>query len=450
MRAKMVTVTIFLFIMAGVYNDGEARRGGQGGSDLVKIVGAEPGGNKTGEITPFEGDKGLKCPRNYEKGDFLPNPYKDEKRLFRINYKNVNKYKERLSPGQVLRLKKHKKYYIDVYPIHRNMVFPDEFYRATEKNKKTCRLDKNNKMSGYNGGVPFPSPKRAEEVVWNLKKQYYGDDAIGIDEVRRVVSPSGRIKKSIWTTRVLTFDKTRLGRNIPNPDKVEKKILALYTYPADVAGTAMLTIQYLDDERPDDAWLYIPTLRRVRRAPSMTEGGQIDGESTMDELGYGFRGPVNDWTWKLLGKKELYIPVNCYDMWKVGASDEEECLKGDINPEGTRYELRRVWVIEGRIKKGISHPYSRRVEYIDEDTWTFALGDRYDRRDNLWRMCVFYTYYDYCQKFRAVPCHIYMNLESGRYEVRGGGRTKDTKLAIVNSGLDPGDFTVQNLRRVGR
>ena len=34
--------------------------------------GAEAGGNATGEIPPFEGNKGLKCPDDYEKGDYLP------------------------------------------------------------------------------------------------------------------------------------------------------------------------------------------------------------------------------------------------------------------------------------------------------------------------------------------------------------------------------------------
>jgi hypothetical protein len=304
-------------------------------------------------------------------------------------------------------------------------------------------------LIGWNGGTPFPYPDDVYQMVWNIKRQYFADDMIGINEIRRVVSPSGKIKKIAWTTQVMYFE-SRIGIRIPNPENVSAKIRSVYTYPADVAGTSMLIVQYADDERQDDTWVYIPTVRRVRRAPAMTKGAQIDGESTIDELGFGFRGPINDWDWKLLGKKEIYVPMNCYDMFKIDGKDEDECWPGDINPEGSRWELRRMWVLGGSIKPGISHPYSRRVEYVDEDTWYPTMGDRYDRRDNLWRMCVFYIYYDYCQKCRAVPLHIYLNLESGRYEARGGGRTKNSKLGIFNSGMTPNDFTVQNLRRTGR
>ena len=170
----------------------------------------------------------------------------------------------------------------------------------------------------------------------------------------------------------------------------------------------------------------------------------------MDDLGFEFRGPVNDWNWKLLGKKEMYIPVNNYDMWKIGATDQEECLPGDINPTGARYELRRVWAVEGTTREGLNHPYSKRVGYYDEDTWQPAVGDRYDTRGNIWRLLEFYTVYDYCQKMRVIPAIIYLNLESGRYEVQGGCRTEETVLGIYDTGMKEAEFTVQSLRKMGR
>ncbi len=446
MRGKIIYILMFLLLTSVYQTEVDAKKDS---NTKYTRIGAEASGNKSGDIPAYEGDSGLKCPAYYEKGEWLPNPYAGEKKLFRIDSRNVDKYADKLTYGQVARLKKNKKIFMDVYPTHRNFVFSESFYRAIDKNMTTCRLDSRHGLTGYNGGVPFPYPDNVYQMVWNIKRQYFADDVMGINEARRVVSPSGRIKKTVWTTKVINFE-GRLGKPIPNPDKAFSKILAVYLYPADVAGTAMLTIQYPDDERQDDAWLYIPTLRRVRRAPSMTKGGQIDGESTIDELGCGFRGPVNDWEWKFLGKKEIYIPANCYDMYKIGTKDEDECWSGDINPDGVRWELRRVWVIEGKIKPGISHPYSKRIEYMDEDNWHPSMGDRYDRRGNLWRMYAFYVYFDYCQKFRAVVSHLYLNLESGRYEIHGGQRTKESKRAIVNSGLNADDFTVQNLRREGR
>jgi len=112
--------------------------------------------------------------------------------------------------------------------------------------------------------------------------------------------------------------------------------------------------------------------------------------------------------------------------------------------------LRRVWTIEGTLKEGVNHPYSKRVIYADEDSWYAVASDSYDSRGNLWRRAEFYTYYDFCQDYRIIVALFYLNLESGRYEILGGAVTEDTKLEIINTGMKPSEFTVQALRRGGR
>ena len=412
-------------------------------------VGAVAGPNATGEITAWVGSKGLTCPADYEQGDFLDDPYKDEKPLYRIDHTNVTKYEERLSPGQIARLKRNKNFYMNVYPTHRNFDFPKEVHDATAKNLGTCKIDSENQLQGFQGGIPFPIPKNGVEAIWNIKKPFQYDDNVK-EQVARIVSPSGRVRKERMYTRMINLDENRLYSEMPNPDNALRKIINVYTYPSDKAGTGVLIVYYLDDSRADDQWLYIPALRRVRRAPSMHGGSQFGGESTLDEFGYFFRGPINHWNWKLLGKKEMYIPANAYGMYKVGGTDKEECFAGDINPKPLRYELRRVWMIEGTIKEGINHPYSKRVIYVDEDSWYGVVSDAYDNRGNLWRMCEIYTYLDHCQVYRKIVAFLYLNLESGRYELLGGSLTKDTRLVTVNMGLKNSDFTVQALRRAGR
>ena len=97
-------------------------------------LGAVTAGNATEDIPAFEGVTSLKCPVDYEKGDFLPNPYKDETSLFRIDHTNVDQFKDRLSPGQVARLKKNTFFFMNIYPTHRNFEHPEKYYQATEKN----------------------------------------------------------------------------------------------------------------------------------------------------------------------------------------------------------------------------------------------------------------------------------------------------------------------------
>jgi Protein of unknown function (DUF1329) len=57
-----------------------------------------------------------------------------------------------------------------------------------------------------------------------------------------------------------------------------------------------------------------------------------------------------------------------------------------LNPEDIRWEKRRVWVVDSRLKKGFRHIYSRRTFYIDEDSWTAVAGDMYDGQGKLWRL----------------------------------------------------------------
>jgi len=417
-------------------------------SSEFTMPGSDPGPNASGEIPAYTGSEGLVCPAGYEPGNYLASPYRGEEPLLRIDHSNVADHESRLSPGQIARLKKNANFYMNIYPTHRHFQFPAEVYAAIDKNTQTCSLNSDNELQGYNGSVAFPIPETGIQAAWNIKRFYSGEDAYTYD-TRRLVSPSGRIRKEIQYTRAINLDENRITSQFPNPEKVATKILSLYTYPADKDGGGVLIHQYTDD-RPDDTWLYLPSLRRVRRAPTLDYGAQIDGESTMDELGAFFRGRINDWNWKVLGKKEMYVPANNYDMWKIGTPDKEELFPGDINPTSLRYELRRVWVVEATAKEDTDHPYSRRVIYADEDSWYAMLSDNYDKRGNLWRMSEFYAYYNFCTQLRVIHGMLYLNLESGRYEIFGGGLDENSKATISNSGMKPSEFTQQALRRIGR
>ena len=416
-------------------------------------IGAEAGGNATGDIPPWTGIKGLTCPEGWAQGDYLPSPYADEKPLFRIDHTNVEKYKKRLSPGQVARLKKAHHLFMDIYPSHRNFEMPEAYLAATQKNIKTTTLDEKNIMQGYNGGVPFPFPKNGREAAWNTKRAWTGPDLIARDGCSRIVSPKGRIKKTKNISKIIIMDEDfRLeGEKVPNPQAFAAMVLVYTTFPADQEGSAGLIVSFIDDDKKDQMWAYMPALRRVRRIPAVDTGFQMGGESIDNDMITGISAPINDWNWKLLGKEEKYILANNYEMWKIDATDKEELTKWGIRPELLRYELHRVWVLEATPnEKTKNHPYGRKVAYLDEDTWNMTLDDRYDRRGNLWRMGEAAQNYRYCDKYRDQAALIMVNLETGRYEIAGGCRTKDSKMYIIDIGLKPAEFTPQALKKMGR
>ena len=62
------------------------------------------------------------------------------------------------------------------------------------------------------------------------------------------------------------------------------KSLSIFDEPADVKGTAMLT--YTHGLKPDDQWLYLPALKRVKRISSRNKSGPFMGSTfAFEDLG---------------------------------------------------------------------------------------------------------------------------------------------------------------------
>ena len=103
---------------------------------------------------------------------------------------------------------------------------------------------------------------------------------------------------------------------------------------------------------------------------------------------------------KLVGKKEMYVPYSNYRLtYHKPVADITK--PNHMNPDLIRWELHRVWVVEATLKPDKRHIYSKRVFYIDEDSWMALASDEYDGRGQLYRSAFVYLSY---QLRRAGPC----------------------------------------------
>ncbi len=122
---------------------------------------------------------------------------------------------------------------------------------------------------------------------------------------------------------------------------------------------------------------------------------------------------------------------------------------GHVNPEHMRYELHRVWVLEGTLKEGFRHLYGKRVMYIDEDTHLMMMGENYDARGGLWRTGMVNYFYAYEANTWQAGVGLYHDLQTGSYlafnlvnEQRGG--------YTLNTGkINEKDFGAEAARRAG-
>jgi hypothetical protein len=420
------------------------------GGDTYTPVGAERAGNAEGTIPEWQ--DGL---TNWPEGDIenegLADPFAGEAELFRITAANVDEHRNKLSDGQVVLLQRHPDtYYLPIYPSHRISTYPQQVLdRVKIAAIEADMVPGGNGLVNLNGStVPFPFPESGLEVIWNHITRYRGG------RVQRTYSQIP-VQANGAFAPVIFKDKLVFASALA-PGSVSENRLFLYRQqimaPARLEGDILLVHENIDQVRePRNAWLYNSGQRRVRRAPNVSYDGPgraSDALRTSDDLD-AYNGAPDRYDWKLLGKQEKYIGINAYRLYSKSLSYRDIILPGHINPEYTRYELHRVWVVEATLKPGERHIYSRRVFYLDEDTWTVALKDQYDGRGELWRVAQGHGIYHYDAK---VPwgSEAQNDLVSGRYLMTGLDNEVPRHGYIWGLEAKPGDFTPQALRRAGR
>src|SRR3546814_192674 len=94
---------------------------------------------------------------------------------------------------------------------------------------------------------------------------------------------------------------------------------------------------------------------------------------------------MNRHDWKIVGKKEIFVPYNSYKAHSDKVKVKDLIQPHHLNPDLLRYELHRVWVVEATLKKGSRNINARRTFYVDEDSWSILIIDHYDGQGNIWR-----------------------------------------------------------------
>ncbi|MEL6316295.1 MAG: DUF1329 domain-containing protein, partial [Pseudomonadota bacterium] len=221
--------------------------------------------------------------------------------------------------------------------------------------------------------------------------------------------------------------------------------------PGQLEGNVLLVHEYIDQvKQPRAAWVYNAGQRRVRRAPNIAYDGPgtaAEGQRTTDDFDM-FNGSPDKYEWTLVGKREMYLPANSYAMATAG-SHRDVIGEKHHNQDLSRYELRRAWVVEGKLKSSERHIYGRRTYYLDEDGWFAALGDLYDQRGELWRVREGHNIIESSSKSLVVVGEPVYDLQAGNWlalSVIAGQKPQ------LDYGVDlrDRDFTPAALRRLGR
>jgi len=393
-------------------------------TDLTPF-GAVRAGNADASIPEWTG--GLTTPPpDYEgPGSHHTNPFPKDEVLFTVTSKNMNKYSELLTEGQKALFAAYPETYrVPVYKTRRTHAAPEWVYENTFDNaKKAVLANKGNGVKKAYGGIPFPlaaqTSKDGLEMYWNHVMRWRG-----IYVVRR--ASEAAVQRNGDYNLVTSHQEAYF--NYYNPEGSAKKLdnilfyyLSFVKAPPRLAGGAVLVHETVDQmKKPRKAWGYNAGQRRVRRAPTLaydTPIAAMDGLRTADDTDM-INGSPDRFEWKYVGTEEKLIPYNNYMIGATTTKYSDLLLAGHINPKYTRFEKHRVHIIEGSLKKGNRHIYTKRRLYIDEDSWSVATTDQYDGRGELWRVSMAYlkNYYEMPVTWTALD--VFHDLQARRYAVQ--------------------------------
>lgn len=140
------------------------------------------------------------------------------------------------------------------------------------------------------------------------------------------------------------------------------KALSIFDRPADIKHTAVLTFSH--GLEPDDQWLYLPALKRVKRINSRNKSGPFVG---------------SEFAFEDLGSQE--VEKYSYKYLRDEACGEWQCFVVERFPE---YEY---------------SGYTRQLAWIDQAEYRIVKVEFYDRKNSLLKTLTYSGYQEYIDYF---------------------------------------------------
>jgi len=203
-------------------------------------------------------------------------------------------------------------------------------------------------------------------------------------------------EKSVRKLRIATLEN-------PDPDAGDKS-LTVFSYPRDIKGTAFLS--YTKILAPDDQWLYLPALKRVKRISSANKSGPF------------------------VGSEFAYEDIVSFEVGKYSYKwiRDEDC--GAV----------QCFVVE-RFPKYENSGYTRQVVWVDKKEYRIQKVDFYDRKETLLKTLVQSDFKQYLGKYWRPLKMVMKNVQTG----------KATQLAFApyqfRVNVNENDFTPNRLKR---
>ncbi len=330
--------------------------------------------------------------------------------------------------------------------------FPKEYSAATEKYSAAVALGANGELLNYVAGVPFPKlefnePQAGLKLAWNFARRWVGDDHKEGGGTASGKAASYNIEKngSERRSQVIRHEIRTRGRvtldpkaTLPGYEHIDWMVIRADEYPRDTSGTTTLETRYVDPNRDDDLYIYVPSIRRVRRSPPTQRCATLaPTEFNYDDIN-SFNGKITNFNFKLLGRARM-----------LGNFSQREIpfdrKPGDYVPVKEGWEIVDTLVLE-ITPKDRDYCYPKKTLYIDQLTHNAIWVLVSDVKGLPWKeQFNLYTPVKLAdgQEVVSSAAPVIVNVKNGR-------STVFTTIRAFNQGYQPTFFTLATLQQVMR
>ncbi len=314
---------------------------------------------------------------------------------------------------------------------------------ATKKYSPNVKVDAEGNIENFDeiAGVPFPEPKTGLEVAWNFTLNTRGD-ANNYMARGPVITPGSRIERRTLSERWQLYWIGRVDVE-PKPAFADNRrgihwgmFMHLFE-PAESKDSRFFNIRYIDPSKDDDGYMYYAPFRRIRRIAVAQRTDVIDGSDIIYDDYYGWDGHIQRNTYTLTGRKEMLVGRE---------SDPKDIVRqpGQAIPSNTKRSRLNTIVVEV-INKDPNYVYSKRIWYVDPESWDIVLTEIYDDLGRYWKCFEYHQNDIKTEKGEFLKMHTFettLDLQRTHstlheHEYKGVGLRE----------IDQSMFTIQHLQR---
>ena len=232
------------------------------------------------------------------------------------------------------------------------------------------------------------------EIVTEYKDRDQGFIDLTVDMEMILINSRGQESKRNLRAKFLEV----------NDDSIGEKRLLIFDNPRDVKGTVILTATA--KTKSDDQWLYLPSVKRVKRITSNNKTGPFMG---------------SEFSYEDLGSFEL-------EKYTYKYIQKEKCELND----GQCYLVERFPLDK-------DSGYTRQIIWIDEEQYRLLKVEYYDRKDELLKTLNLSDYQQYNDKYWRAGSMVMDNIQTNKKTILNWS---DYKFGV---GISRNDFLPNRL-----